>query len=170
MDGVRTVRAATFAAVILAGALGSEAASACTIIGPFPQEGETWEQAWEREELRRQQELWVEADVVFLGEVLSERLVTDDRVEVRLRVVTTIRGQSDASQVLDWYTPGWSTCGPPDYPRVGEQAIFYADRNGLPFRLLADRQLSIFSHFDVRRVRDPQVPEALRAAARRLRQ
>jgi hypothetical protein len=103
-------------------------AAACTMIVD-KRPAETLEQWALRKDTEDQANRWRKADAVFLAEVISLRLIGDDRIDARLRKVATIKGTVGPGQIFDTYDPQFgNTCGRTLYPEIGQTAVFYTRR------------------------------------------
>jgi hypothetical protein len=151
---------------------------ACTMIIERGPPGETTAQLLARLDARdrewqkqTQLALWNDADLIFLAEVRALRLIGSDRVRVEFDPVVRIRGEGHLPPiVLDEYNPAFgSICGPTDYALIGERVIVYADRGSWRRSPLQWGQPVVLSVERLHEIRDPRISEALRAAARRLR-
>jgi hypothetical protein len=132
-------------------ALTSGSALACTVTVPWPEDGETWEQAELRHEIDRQRTNWNLADGVFLAQVTE----SVDTGPSRGQVIATVKG-SAGPPVIDIL----SGCG--GGPPVGATQIVFAER----------RESGTWTTIDnlwPNEVRDPQLVDHLGRTAARLR-
>ena len=127
MDGVRAVRGLIIA-VALAASIGSPVL-ACSRIVPV-QQGETEQQAWQRDRGTFQDERFRESSSVFVADVVELKRTgsgRDQGLEVAIQPLLAVKGPMPESVLRYQVDFKGTACGDWDLPSVGYPGLFYAD-------------------------------------------
>ena len=119
------MRALLIAAVIAVGS-GVPDAQACSLPGGRLS-GETESQAYDRFYRAHQDRLWADADVVFVGEVLSLRK-SGDTFDVEVLPRGALKGEVGAAPITYPLDYDGLACGTRGFPAVTFPGVFYASR------------------------------------------
>jgi hypothetical protein len=109
--------------------LAAPTAQACSMAVP-PRLGETQNEAYERAYRSAQDQYWIEADTIFIGEVESLRR-NGDRVEVEVSPRGSLKGDAGHSLIRYTFDGGSDfACGFASFPNVASFGVFYARQEG----------------------------------------
>jgi hypothetical protein len=137
----------------LAGLLFSEQAAACILPTPAVREWETFDQAFDRQELERQRHSWTRADGVYLVRLTE---TAEGTSEVRGRAVAVLKGPPEAGLLA--VARGCEPWPPP----AGVLTLVFVEGAGGP-------SPRTFDTLDPARARDPEISASLQGAIRQLR-